>query len=186
MKKNMREGFAQAAASMIRQESKAGRLIDEAEIFRRVADQFHGPLQPEEFRNLLKKTAEENEDLSELAAGDGSRHYHSSQYMTRAYAMILLQKQGDPLRLIAETVRHNSSDYTRPVPLDLFTQPPFDLARQEVLHRLERMETLEEFRDIELTMTSASSVFLYSTLYLESGHASMLAEWLDVGQFDNP
>jgi hypothetical protein len=37
-----------------------------------------------------------------------------------------------------------------------------------------------------MTMTSASSVFLYSTLYLEPAHASMLAEWLDVGQFDNP
>ena len=124
--------------------------------------------------------------IHELAAGDGSRHYYSSLFMTGAYAAILLQKQGDPLRLIAEIVRQNSADYTRPVPLDLFTQPPFDLTRQEVLNDLERMEAVEEFRDIARTTTSASSVFLYSTLYLEPGHASMLAEWLDVGQFDNP
>ena len=106
--------------------------------------------------------------------------------MTGAYAAILLQKQGDPLRLIVETVRQNSADYPRPVPLDIFTQSPFDLTQQGVLNDLERMEAMEEFRDIARTTTSASSVFLYSTLYLEPEHASMLAEWLDVGQFDNP
>jgi len=29
-------------------------------------------------------------------------------------------------------------------------------------------------------------VFLYSTRHLETDHAAMLAEWLDVGQFENP
>jgi len=106
--------------------------------------------------------------------------------MTETYAMILLQKQGDPLRLIAETVRENSAVYPRPVPLDIFTQPPFDLTRQEVLNDLERMAAEDEYRDIVPTTTSASRVFLYSTLHLEPEYASMLAEWLDVGQFNNP
>ena len=106
--------------------------------------------------------------------------------MTETYAMILLQKLGDPLRLIAETVRENSAVYPRPVPLDIFTQPPFDLTRQEVLNDLERMAAEDEYRDIVPTTTSASRVFLYSTLHLEPEYASMLAEWLDVGQFNNP
>jgi hypothetical protein len=106
--------------------------------------------------------------------------------MTGAYAGILLQKQGDPLRLIAEIVRQNSAAYPRPVPLDLFTQPPFGLALQDVLNDLERMSVRDEYRDIEPTTTSTSRVFLYSTLHLDSEHASMLAEWFDVGQSDNP
>jgi hypothetical protein len=180
------ESIARAIVSMIRQESEAGRLISGSEILQRLADQRRPPLQEEEFASLLKKVLGANEDLHELAVGNGPRHFYSSLFMTGAYAMILLQKRGDPLRLIAQTVRQNSSDYTRPVPLDLFTLPPFDLKHQEVLSDLERMEAMEEYSDIAMTMTSASSVFLYSTLYLEPGHASMLAEWIDVGQFDNP
>jgi hypothetical protein len=180
------EGVAQAIVSVIRQESEAGRIISGAGILHRLAGQDRCPLQAEEFDGLLKIVLDAREDIHELAAGDGSRHYYSSTFMTGAYAAILLQKQGDPLRLIAEVVRQNSADYTRPVPLALFAHSPFDLTQQEVLNDLERMEALEEFCDIARTETSASSVFLYSTLYLEPGHACMLAEWLDVGQFDNP
>jgi hypothetical protein len=181
---------ARVIAAMIRQESEAGHLISESEIFRRMADQ-HLLAMPaadpaEEVGNILRKGVEENEDLYELAAEDGSRCYYSSHFMTETYARILLQKQGNPLRLIAETVRENSAVYPRPVPLDIFTQPPFDLTRQEVLSNLERMAAEEQYRDIRPTTTSASGMFLYSTLHLEPDHASMLAEWLDVGRFNNP
>ena len=40
--------------------------------------------------------------------------------------------------------------------------------------------------DIARTATSASGCYLYSTRHLEPDHAAVLAEWLDVGQFDNP
>jgi hypothetical protein len=185
-----RDGAARAIADMIRKSSEAGQLLSETEILRRVADQnlfpSHAADPAEEVEPRLKKMVAGNEDLHELAARDGSRRYYSSRFMTEAYALILLQKQGDPLRLIAETVRKNSALYPRPVPLDIFTQPPFDLTRQEVLNDLERMAAEEEYRDIVPTTTSASRVFLYSTLHLESDHASLLAEWLDVGQFENP
>ena len=184
------ETAAQALAAMIRQSSKGGQLISESEIFRRVADQHlftsHAADPAEEFGNILKKLVDASEDLHELAGREGSRSYYSSQFMTGAYAGILLQKQGDPLRLIAEIVRQNSAAYPRPVPLDLFTQPPFGLALQDVLNDLERMSVRDEYRDIEPTTTSTSRVFLYSTLHLDSEHASMLAEWFDVGQSDNP
>jgi hypothetical protein len=106
--------------------------------------------------------------------------------MTEAYARILLQNQGDRLRLIAEIVRQNSAAYPRPVPLDLFTHPPFDLTPQEVLNGLEGMSVQDEYGDIEPTTTSTSRVFLYSTLHLDPEYASMLAEWFDVGQSNNP
>ena len=184
------EAAAQAIAAMIRQNSAAGQLISESEILHRVADQHLFPPRAagpaEEFETILKKVVKGNEDLHELAARDGSWTFYSSHFMTGAYAMILLQKQGDPLRLIAESVRKDSAVYPRPVPLDIFTQPPFDLTPQAVLEYLERMSQEEEYRDIMPTTTSTSRVFLYSTLHLEPDYASMLAEWLDVGQFNNP
>lgn len=184
------EAAARAIAAMIRQSSEASQLIAESEILRRMADQHllisQAADPAEEVGDILKKVVDGSEDLHELAAQDGSRRYYSSHFMTETYAMILLQKLGDPLRLIAETVRENSAVYPRPVPLDIFTQPPFDLTRQEVLNDLERMAAEEEYRDIVPTTTSASRVFLYSTLHLEPEYASMLAEWLDVGQFNNP
>ena len=184
------EAADQAITAMIRQSSEAGQLISESEILRRMADQHlvtsRAADPSEDAANILKKIVERSEDLHKLAAQDGSWRYYSSNFMTGAYAMILLQKQGDPLRLIAESVRQNSELYPRPIPLDIFTQPPFDFTRQEVLNHLEQMGTEEEYRDILQTTTSASRVFLYSALHLEPEHASMLAEWLDVGQFDNP
>jgi len=184
------EAAARAIAAMIRQSSEASQLIAESEILRRMADQHllisQAADPAEEVGDILKKVVDGSEDLHELAAQDGSRRYYSSHFMTETYAMILLQKLGDPLRLIAETVRENSAVYPRPVPLDIFTQPPFDLTRQEVLNDLERMAAEDEYRDIVPTTTSASRVFLYSTLHLEPEYASMLAEWLDVGQFNNP
>jgi len=185
-----KEAAARAIAAMIRQSSEASQLIAESEILRRMADQHllisQAADPAEEVGDILKKVVDGSEDLHGLAAQDGSRRYYSSHFMTETYAMVLLQKLGDPLRLIAETVRENSAVYPRPVPLDIFTQPPFDLTRQEVLNDLERMAAEEEYRDIVPTTTSASRVFLYSTLHLEPEYASMLAEWLDVGQFNNP
>jgi hypothetical protein len=184
------EVAARAIAAIIRQESEAGKLIAEGEIFRLAADQklfsASSPGPREEAGNLLKKALDENEDLNELVPEDGSRSYYSSHFMTEAYARILLQKQGDPLRLIAEIVRQNSAAYPRPVPLDLFTQPPFDLTPQEVLNSLEGVSVQDEYGDIKPTTTSTSRVFLYSTLHLDPEYASMLAEWLDVGQSNNP
>ncbi len=184
------EPAAGAAAAMIRQSSRGGQLIFESEILRRLAGQhlLTSPVegQAEEVGTILKKLIEESVDLKDLAAQDGARSYYSSDFMTEAYARILLHKQGDRLRLIAETVRENSALYPRPVPLDLFTQPPFGFTQPEILNDLERMEGEEEYRDILPTTTSTSRIFLYSTLHLEPDHASMLAEWLDIGQSNNP
>jgi hypothetical protein len=48
------------------------------------------------------------------------------------------------------------------------------------------MRAEERYLDIASTTTSSPRVFLYSTMHLEPDHAAMLAEWLDVGQFENP
>ena len=180
----------QAFAALIRKASESGQLIPESEIFRRAIEQHLIPSPTadpaEEVGNIIKKLVEESEDLHELAAPDGSRDYYSSEFMTEAYARILSLKRGGPRQLIAEIVRQNSEFYPRPVPIDTFTHPPFNLTSEDVLNELEEMRAEEGYRDIASTTTSSPRVFLYSTLHLEPDHAAMLAEWLDVGQFENP
>jgi hypothetical protein len=184
------EGAATAdvIAAMIRQCSKSGRLISEFELRGQFIEQHQPPFvdQDADIQSMLAKTLQQHDDLHELPADDNARYYYSSQGMTQAYALMLLQKLGDPARLIAEVIRQNSASYPRPVPLDMFTNPPFDLTREQVVDCLERMTVEEDYRDIASTTTSASTIFLYSTLHLEPEHASMLAEWFDVGQLENP
>jgi hypothetical protein len=185
-----REKVVHAVVGMIRQSSEAGQLISKSEIFRRAIDQrlsISQVVDPEnEAERILGEAVEGNQNLKEIANQGGPNHYYSSLSMTEPYARILNQKEIDRLRLIAEIVRQDSAVYLRPVPLDMFTQPPFGFTLQEVLSDLERMVTEDHCRDIVQTTTSASRVFLYSTLHIEPEYASMLAEWLDVGQFDNP
>lgn len=172
-------------AAIIRQESKAGRLIEEAVIMQRPAgqDNFSQSAEPE---IILKKTIDENEDIHKLVAENGSSYYFSTRFMTEVYADILLKKQGDSLKLIADFVRQTAADYLRPVPLDTFLQSPFDFTYDEILKIVEKMENMSAFQDIKRTATSTSREFLYSANTLEPLHASMQAEWIDVGQSENP
>ncbi len=48
------------------------------------------------------------------------------------------------------------------------------------------MTAQDAYRDIARTRTSAGNEYLYSTAYLEADYASSLAQWIDVGQYDNP
>jgi hypothetical protein len=180
---------AQIVGAMIRQESKEGRLISASEILSRAADQklfASADTVGEEGMELLRKVVDADENLRELADENGSRSYYSSLFMTEAYARILFHKQAAPLKLIADVVRQNSATYPRPVPLDHFTRHPFDLTLDEVLSRVKQMSALTDYKDIQSTTASTSRVFLYSALYLNSEYARSLAEWLDVGQPNNP
>ncbi len=175
-------------AGMIRHSSKSGRLISASELCRQLMEQHCAclPAQDADIGLTLKETLQQHDDIQELSAYDDGAYYYSSQGMTEAYAVMLLQKLGDPARLIAEVIREASASYPRPVPLSIFTHPPFDLRHEQVADCLQRMSADEEYRDIASTTTSASTLFLYSTLHLEPDHASMLAEWFDVGQLENP
>jgi hypothetical protein len=181
-------GPVDEAAAIIRRASEAGLLISEAEIRRALAGGQPGAEADREadVRTRLLTLLGECDDLREVVADNGERSYYSSLSMSEAYAALLLRRQGDPARLIAEIVRQDSEVYPRPVPLDMFTHPPFDFTLEEVVQTAAGMAAREEYSDIEETRTSTARLFLYSTLYLEPAYASMLAEWLDVGQSNNP
>jgi hypothetical protein len=48
------------------------------------------------------------------------------------------------------------------------------------------MAGAKEYQDIAQTTSSIGTVFLFSRLHLEPDYASMLAEWIDVGQSKSP
>ena len=128
----------------------------------------------------------ENEDLKEVRTKEGCAFYYSSMFMSDTYATLLLHKEEGPVSLIADTVREDSDRYPRPTPLDVFKEPPFDLSQEEIFSCLEEISNREEYQDISRVSTSIGHVFLYSSRYLDRDYALMLAEWIDVGQFENP
>ena len=185
------EALRQRVAELVRVKSRDGQFTSRTEIRQYLLDRQLLPSQPKEgepdqFQPLLVKTMEENGDLKELSGKDGVPRYYSSVYLSDSYVRLLLRKEGDPLSMIAETVRENSLVYPRPLPLTTFSHSPFDLTREEIPACLRQMADREEYADIQQTTTSIGTVYLYSTLHLDRDYASMLAEWLDVGQFNNP
>jgi hypothetical protein len=184
------EVAARAVAEMIRKKSEAGELLRQDELAQGMLERTLLPAENVERKRRLdavvEKALDGNADLVKLHAEEREPHYFSTQFMTEAYARILVGKESDPLLLIADIVRENSAVYPRPVPVAMFTGSPFDLSRKEIQACLERMAGQEEYNDIRQTETSIGNVFLYSTSHLEPNYASMLAEWLDVGQANNP
>jgi len=180
----------QVIAEIIRKKSQAGQLASENDIFQELLNRDilkgDGEESQHFFKEALKETLNRYEDLGKLPDKGEEPRFYSSQFMTESYTRILSQKETNLLLLIAEVVRENSAVYPRPVPLDLFGDSPFNLTQGELQGYLEQMAREEVYRDIKQTTTSTGNVFLYSSLHLEPDYASMLAEWFDVGQFNNP
>ncbi len=184
------EAAANVAAQVIRKLSGEGRFASGADVLEDLQGLDLFPAAPEDaptaLEEVLAATLAKHPDLVPVDAATAERRFYSSQFMTKAYAGLLLRKEGEPLLLIAETVRENSALYPRPLPLGAFEQPPFSLTRVEILDCLGRMAAQDAYRDIARTRTSAGNEYLYSTAHLEADYASSLAQWIDVGQYDNP
>jgi len=178
----------QKAADMVREKSQAGRLASAEELILAVAAEDAAKPQTGEAasESWLDSMMEENSDLKAICAKTGTSFYYSSLFMSEPYARILLHKQEGAADLIANTVREDSDRYPRPTPLGVFKEAPFDLSQEELLFCLEGMSQREEFQDIGRVSTSIGHVFLYSSRSLDRDYALMLAEWTDVGQFENP
>jgi len=137
-------------------------------------------------KTMLKQVLEKNQDIQEIFGRKEVSYYYSVRSMTEAYAGILVWKSEDPLWLIAEVVRESSKVYPSPVPVVSFREPPFDLTLETILECFKAFGEGREYQDICQTITSTGTIFLYSSLHLDSDYAAMLAEWIDVGQADNP
>lgn len=175
---------------IVRGGSRTGRLVRAEEILTELRGQQL--LESEDvglkahWETILEQVLTENPDLREISGRKRISYFFSVQSMSETYAGILVMKLESPLWLIAEVVRENSRLYPRPVPLDSFREPPFELTQEEIAECLVTMGEQREYQDIAQTVTSIGTPFLYSTQHLEPRYASTLAEWLDVGQANNP
>ena len=88
--------------------------------------------------------------------------------------------------MMAEVIREHSRIYPMPVPVVLFRCSPFDLGEDQIAVGLKEMMQRSSYRDIAQLVTPIGNLFAYSTDYLGQKHAAMLAEWMDVGQIENP
>ena len=180
----------EGAADIVREKSKAGQLVSAEALLQGLRPEHAST--PEESGEatsaeaLLRKAMGENEDLREVKTKEGCAFYYSFMFMSDTYVTLLLHKKEGPIQLVADTVREDSDRYPRPTPLDVFKEPPFDLSQEEIFSCLEEMFNREGYLDISQASTSIGHVFLYSSKYLDRDYALMLAEWIDVGQFENP
>lgn len=178
------------AADIVRQKSNAGQLVSVGELLRNMSQEQVSSSEENADRALagalLREAMAEEEDLKAVTTREGRAYYYSSRFMSDPYARMLLQKLEGAAELVANTVREDSGRYPRPTPLDVFKEAPFDLGSEELISCLDGMSNQDEFQDISRLTTSVGHVFLYSSKYLDRDYALMLAEWIDVGQFENP
>jgi hypothetical protein len=175
-------------AKIIREKSEAAQLALFDDILAGVTDQALLKTEIADRKShleaIVREVVRENEDLNEISGKNGIPRYYSSRSLSETYAGILARKGENSL--IAEIVRENSKIYPRPVPMDIFKESPFDFTQDEILDCLRKMGEDAEYQDISQTITSAGTIFLFSTQHLDLVYAATLAEWLDVGQVNNP
>lgn len=189
--------LGEAAAEAVREASGKLRLVDCAEVlealkaegcFAQESAEGHfteggaegqfveeSPMSLEEARALLPGLLAAHPALAVLESRTGRTLYHAPEQLSRTYARILDRKDS-PLLLVAEEIRANSRDYPRPVPLELFEGPPFNLAPGDIASILEAMAASPEHQDIRSVATDAGAVYLYSTRHMEHGYAAFLAQ----------
>jgi hypothetical protein len=174
----------------IRTKSKAGQLVSLEDIAQILGEEPTSRPEREEgskevLLTIIREARVLNGDLWEAQGPEGLRYY-SRLYLSDAYAKLLIQKEGDTLLFVAETIREYSRIYPRPLAKEALHDSPFDLTDEEVSICLKKMSEEGPYQDIVKTQTSQGNDYLYSTRHLEADHASMLAEWIDVGQYLNP
>ena len=183
-----REILCRRLAEAIREASAAGKLVGGDLLLadlkeRGIAglDEQDGP----DMEALLEQTLGVHHDLAALTSITGETLYHSLSLLSRTYASIL-DRRSSPVILIAEEVRGSSTEYPRPMLIDLFEESPFDLTAEQIEAALKCMAQSSEFTDISFTTTSTGAVYLFSTRGLERPYAAFLAERAETELLLNP
>lgn len=134
---------------------------------------------------LLDELEQGNTDVASLTAWDGARYYHYKPMMSAMYARILASGNNPGVQL-ADVVRESSRDYPRPVPVEMFEYPPFNVTPEALQQCLHAMAQDPDFGDIRFTESSVGTVYLYSTRHLDAAYAAFLAENQDLGAIKSP
>jgi len=119
---------------------------------------------------------------------EGEIHYlFSTKFMTRRYAeSAALALTGEAAMIIARTVRYESATYPRPTLVELFGQHPYSLPPADIEAAIADMVDSAAYPDIGAVTASDGSTFLFSAEHLTLDRAQSLAEWIAVGDSNNP
>jgi len=168
-----------ALADAVRQASLAGEVVGLYEIWGG-GEEVYG--------NLTASTAAAADVADVQLIRDGGEIFlFSDRHMTRAYAEAAVRAAtGDHPRILAETVRSDSATYPRPTPIKAFLAAPYLLPIEDVIAAAERMRMDPRYADISFTRASNGDLFLFSLNHMNRAQAESMAEWLAVGQSDNP
>lgn len=132
------------------------------------------------------KEREEYRDIYTIK-GSEAIYLFSDKYITKNYAEMMVRvEEKDLMKLIVETVRHESKTYPRPTSVKLFSYNPFKLTKDQFNEVLTQLKTKEEYGDINEVRVSNGALYLYSDKYMLKAHADSLAEWIEIGQRQNP
>ncbi len=131
--------------------------------------------------------ASEAIEVKTLTDDAGAEFLYSAADMTDQYASIVMSVNNkNYLKLIADTVRHESQKYPRATHISLFTKKPYNLTEGQLLGLLSAMSTDSTYADLKYTEASNGEKFLYSERHLTARHAKSLAEWEAVLSEENP
>jgi hypothetical protein len=149
-----------------------------------------GQAQGPEFTLSVLTTIEANPacvDIRHFSLPNGEIYAYSERFITDAYATLWARIQtGDQVSLVAETVRMESATYPRATPAKVFLDTPYDLSEDELQAVLRELPNLPQFADILSVTASTKQVYLYSDRFITEPQARSMAEWEEVGRFQNP
>lgn len=137
-------------------------------------------LTPEYFNFVLQETLKGPNGIAFLDSWDNKRYYHFTPLLSSSFARLLSTKN-NPYQQILDTLRESSRLYPRPVGVFLFEFAPFRLDPKLIQEILDRISKDPQASDIKVSVTSAGTVYLYSSKYLEDDYADFLAEEMDQG-----
>lgn len=163
-----------AVAEAVRESNRLGLAANRAAVFAVLAGRGMD-VADETAAQRIDAVLGTHQGIASFASLSGETLYHDPEVLSATYARIVDRKAA-PLALMAEEVRLNSRDYPRPVPVELFEAPPFDLSPEEIRQALQGMAGSAEYEDITFTATSTGAVYLFSLLHLKRGYAEFLAE----------
>ncbi|MBB6214886.1 hypothetical protein HNQ80_000971 [Anaerosolibacter carboniphilus] len=170
-------------ADFIRRVTKEARLVKLEELYEEPTS-----LSQERLNDMLEQITI-NPDFADIKSIRGSErlYFYSSKDMTENYAKILVRiEDKDLLKMVAETVRHESKIYPRPTDGRLFSTPPFSFGENELSSVMSQLKDQEIYQDIQEARASNGAVYLYSERFMTKDHAMALTEWIEVLQHETP
>lgn len=136
---------------------------------------------PEYFDEVYAEALKGPNNIEEFESWDGKRYVHFLPLLSSSFAR-LMSAQNNPYQLILNTVRESSQLYPRPVGIFSFEFAPFNLDPKVIQDVLDKVAKDPKAKDIRVAETSAGSLYLYSSDYLEDAYADFLAEEMDQGE----